>query len=181
MMGSRKGEAMRDVKRVAEPQAEFCAKAKAAKAGTKRAKVLKRICDLQRIYAETAWVQRYYCTQFKFWRFCRFAQCGRARACKGSAEACLKRSVDQVPRHEILKTRQNLLEAMPSHFGAVERKVRQMWPTEFWPRPVDPELVRVVAEARRRRQLDNDEWFALIHRHGPEGLGRRRRRASSFS
>jgi hypothetical protein len=88
------------------------------------------------------------------------------------ADACLKRSVDQVPRHEILQTRQKLLEATPRHFGAVERKVRQTWPTEFWPRPVDRDLVMALAEARRQRQLDK-EWFAQIQPYGPEGLGRR--------
>jgi hypothetical protein len=77
--------------------------------------------------------------------------------------------VDQVPRHEIWQTREKLLEATPRHFGAVERKVRQTWPTAFWPRPVDPEVVRALAEARRQRQLDK-EWFREIHPHGPEGL-----------
>lgn len=165
----RKGEAMRDRKSVEELQVKFRATAKAAKAGTMRAKVLTRIVDLQRIYAETAWVQRYYCTEFRFWRFCPFAPCRRARACKGDADACLKLSVDQVPRHEIWQTRQKLLEATPRHFGAVERKVRQTWPTAFWPRPVDPEVVRAIAEARRQRQLDK-EWFAQIQPCGPEGL-----------
>ena len=170
----RKGEAMRDLKSVEELQAKFRATAKAAKAGTMRAKVLTRIDDLQRVYAETAWVQRYYCTQFRFWRFCPFAPCRRARACKGDADACLKRSVDQVPRHEIWQTRQKLLEATPLHFGAVERKVRQTWPTAFYPRPVDPEVVRAIAEARRQRQLDK-EWFAQIQPCGPDGLGPRSR------
>jgi hypothetical protein len=165
----RKGEAMRDLKSVEELRTKFRAKAKAAKAGTMRAKVLKRIDALQRIYAETALVQRYYCTQFRFWRFCPFAPCRRARACKGDADACLKRSVDQVPRHEIWQTRQKLLEATPGHFGAVERKVRQTWPTDFWPRPVNRELVEALAAARRRRQLD-EQWFREIHPHGPEGL-----------
>ena len=173
MMVGRKGE-MRDLKSVEELQAKFRAKAKAAKAGTMRAKALKRIDDLQRVYAETAWVQRYYCTQFRFWRLCSLAPCRRARACKGDADACLKRSVDQVPRHEIWQTRQKLLEATPRHFGAVERKVRQTWPTEFWPRPVDWELVRTLAEAKRQRQLDK-EWFAQIHPCGPDGLVPRRR------
>ena len=73
----RKGEAMRDLKSVEDLQAKFRATAKAAKAGTMRAKVLTRIDALQRVYAETAWVQRYYCTQFRFWRFCPFAPCRR--------------------------------------------------------------------------------------------------------
>ncbi len=148
---------MRNLKSVGELQAKFRAtfraRAKAAKAGTMRTKVLKRIDELERLYAETAWVQRYYCTQFRFWRLCRFAPWRRARACKGDADACLKRSVDQVPRHEIWQTRQKLLEATPRHFGVVERKVRQTWPSDFWPRPVDRELLRALAEARRQRQL----------------------------
>jgi hypothetical protein len=45
----------------------------------------------------------------------------------------------------------------------------QTWPTEFWPRPVDRELVRALAEARRERQLDK-ELFAQIQPCGPEGL-----------
>ena len=152
---------MRDLKRGKEVQAKFRAIAKAAKAGTMRAKVLKRIVNLEQMYAEMESVQRYYCTQFRFWLFCRFAPCRRARACKGDADACLKRSVDQLPREEIWQTREKLLEATPRHFGAVERKVRQTWPTQFWPRPVDRELVRALAEARRQRQLDK-EWFARI-------------------
>ena len=144
----RKGEATRDLKSVEELQAKFLAKAKAAKAGTMRAKILTQIDDLQRVYAQTAWVQRYYCTQFRFWRFCPFPPCRRACACKGDADACLKRSVDQVPRHEVLQTREKLLEATPLHFAAVERKVRQTWPTEFWPRPVDRELVEGACRGR---------------------------------
>jgi hypothetical protein len=163
---------MRHLMSVEELGAKLRAQAKAAKAGTKRAKVLKRIVDLQRIYAETAWMQRYYCTEFRFWRFCRFAPCRRARACKGDADACLKRSVDQLPRHEILQTRQKLLEATPRHFGAVEFEVRKTWPTDFWPRPVNWELVRALAEAKRQRQLD-EEWFAEM---SDEGLVPRRGR-----
>jgi hypothetical protein len=160
---------MRERKTDEDFRAKLRAQAKAAKAGTRRARILKRIDALQRAHVEIARVARYYSTEFRFWRFCTFPACRRARACKGDADACLKRSINQVPRQEIWQTRQKLLEATPRHFGAVERRVRQMWPTAFWPRPVDPELVRAIAEARRQRRLD-DEWFAEIHPFGPEGL-----------
>lgn len=168
---------MRHLMSAEELRAKFRAQAKAAKAGTKRAKVLKRIVDLGRIYDETESVQRYYCTQFRFWRFCPFPPCRRARACKGDADACLKRSVDQVPRHEISQARQKLLEATPRHFGALERNIRQMWPAEFWPTPVNWEVVRALAEARRKREFEKQlsaEWAPF----GPEGLFQQRRRTS---
>ena len=156
-------------------QAKLRARAKAAKPGTKRAKVLKRIVELGRLHDEKEWVQRYYCTQFRFWRFCALPSCRRARACKGDPDACLKRSVDQVPHQEIWQTRQKLLEATPRHFGDVEFEVRQTWPTEFWPRPVNPEVVEALAAARRRRELE-EQWIGEIQPYDPEGLVPRRRR-----
>ena len=90
---------MRDLKSVEELQAKFRAKAKAAKAGTMRAKVLKRIDDWS-----GSTPRRRGCSVITARRFCPFAPCRRARACKGDADACLKRSVDQVPRHEIWQT-----------------------------------------------------------------------------
>jgi hypothetical protein len=161
---------MRKLKSAEEFQAQIRARAKAAKAGTKRAKVLKQIDHLQRAFAEKAWLKRYYSTQFGLWRFCAFALCRRARACKGDADACLKRSIYQVPRHVISHTRQKLLEATPRHFGAVERKIRQMWPTEFWPTPINWEVVRALAEGERKREID-ERWLAEI-----QPSPRRRRR-----
>jgi hypothetical protein len=157
-------------------QAVIRARAKAAKAGTQRAKVFKRIDYLNRLYTEIEWVQRYYCTLFRFWRFCGVKQCRRARACRGDEDACLKRSVDTVPHQEQLQARQELLEATPHHFGRVEHKVRRRMPNDFWRRSLNPLRVeKVLAEERRKRELD-EQWFEQMNPFGPDGLGRRRKR-----
>lgn len=165
---------MRNRKSAEDLAAILRARAKAAKPGTKRAKVLKEINALQRRDDETARVKRYYCTQFRFWRQCRFPPCRRARACKGDADACLKWSVDQVPRLEIRQTQQKLLQATPRHFGAVERRVRETWPTTFWPKRVVGELVRRLKEVRRQREFE-EELDAKMNPFGHEGLWPRRR------
>jgi hypothetical protein len=153
------------------------ARAKAERGKTTlRAKVRKRIDFLNRLYAETERVQRHYCTLFGFWRFCRVKQCHRARACRGDPDACLKRLVDKVPRQEQWQARQKLLEATPRQLGAVELKVRQRMPDDFWRRFVNPLRVeKAVAEERRRREIDK-HWFDDMHPFGPDGLGPRRRR-----
>jgi hypothetical protein len=170
----RKGEAKSIVKHDERFWATIRARAKAAKRGTEREKVFKQIIDQGRLYDSIEWVQRNYCTEFRFWRFCRLPPCRRARACKGDADACLKKSLDAVPRQEIWQTRQKLLNATPRHSGSVERRVRQTWPTEFWPRPVNPEVVRIIEDAERRRQLD-EELDKLWNPFGPDGMGPRRR------
>jgi hypothetical protein len=168
---------MRSQKSAEKWNAMFRAKAKAvAGKTTKRAKIIKRIDVLNRLYAETERVQRYYCTLFKFWRSCRVKQCRRERACSGDEDACLKRSVDTVPRQEQWQARQKLLEATPRHFGRVELKVRQQMPNGFWRRSVNPLLAeKAAADERRRRELD-EFWDDQMHPFGPDGLGPRRRR-----
>jgi hypothetical protein len=143
---------------------------------TKRAKVVKRIDFLNRLYAETERVQRSYCTVFKFWRFCQLRQCRRARACRGDPDSCLKRLIDTVPRQEQWQARQQLLEATPLHLGAIERKVRQQMPNEFWRQPANPLLLeKVVAGERRRREIEA-QWFDDMNPFGPDGMGRPRKR-----
>lgn len=146
---------MRRSRSLEEMNALYRAKAKAA-AGetTKRAKLWKRIDYSIRFFVERERVQRYYATFFRFWRFCHFAPCRRARACRGDADACLKRSVDGVPRMELRQARLKLLRATPRHIGKAELKVRQKEPTEFWRRPVDPAAVEAVARKKEEREME---------------------------
>jgi hypothetical protein len=121
--------------------AMFRAKANAVTRKTnKRAKTLRQIDSVNRLYAETERVQRHCCTLFRFRRFCSVKQCRRARACRSDPDACLKRFVDKVPHPEQWQARQKLLEATPRQLGAVELKVRQTMPNGFWRRSANPLL-----------------------------------------
>jgi hypothetical protein len=156
------------------------ARAKAVRGKTTElAKDRKRIDYLNRLYPAIEWVERYYSTELRFWRFCRHKPCLRARACRGDPEPCLKQSLHTVPRREILHARTKLLNATPLHIGAVELKVRKSWPSDFWRRPVsqaaiDAAMDKEIAEAKRRRQAD-EELDALWNPYGPDGMGPLRR------
>jgi hypothetical protein len=41
--------------------------------------------------------QHEYCDIFALWRECRYKPCGRAKACRGRALACLRRGIARVP------------------------------------------------------------------------------------
>jgi hypothetical protein len=143
---------------------------------TTRAKRIREIDYLNRAFEEEEQVKRYYCTEFRLWRCCQLKQCQRARACKGDPDQCLKQWVSQVPRQEQWQARQKLLEATPRQLGAVERKVRQRMPNDFWRRPANPLLVeKMVAEERRRREIEK-QWFDDMNPFGPDGMGRPHRR-----
>jgi hypothetical protein len=151
------------------------ARAKAVRGKTtKRAKTTKEIDYMIRRDAETERVQRYYNTEFRSWRFCRVKQCLRARACRGDPKACLARSMQRVPHREQWLARQKLMEATPLHIGAVERKVREKMPADFFPRPVDREVVEALARAQARREFEK-ELDELWNPYGPDGMGPRRR------
>jgi hypothetical protein len=150
-----KEKAMRRQRSEEEVQA-FCrtrAKSVAGKT-TKRAKMWKQIDYLNRRGDERKQVQRYYCTEFRLWRFCGLKQCQRARACEGDADACLKRSVWGVPPTERWQARLKLLEATPRHIGKAELEVRKTEPTEFWRRPVDPAVQEKIARAQEERERE---------------------------
>ena len=110
-----------------------------------------------RFVAEKAFVQRHYCTLFRFWRTCRLKPCRRERACKGDQHECLKLSVDGVPRHDQFDARQKLLQATPRNIAAPERAARDLMPNSFddsWGsfRPQDiPRGWKRLSERRSRR------------------------------
>jgi hypothetical protein len=112
-----------------------------------------------RFEAEKARVQRHYCTLFKFWRSCRCKPCRRARACMGDANACLKRSVHELPRRDLFAARQRLTAAIPRNCAAPEREARLFLPNESdhdWRCPLPPagwqRVSRRNKRARRRRR-----------------------------
>src|ERR1700761_8035821 len=94
-----------------------------------------------RFDAEKARVQRHYCTLFKFWRGCRSKPCRRARACMGDANACLKRSVNDISRRVLSAARRELTAAIPRNCAAPEREARLFMPNESdadWRCPLPP-------------------------------------------
>jgi len=160
-----------DPKSVENFNVEIRARAK-AEVGKKtlRARVLRGVDYLARFFTEKERMQRYYCTEFRFWRACDFRRCRRARACEGNPAQCLAPFMRWVPRPVQLAARKKMMEATPLHFGAIERKVRAMMPLDFWRRRRNPLLIEhEIAEARRRREFDktmDDSW----NPYGPDGL-----------
>ncbi len=84
-----------------------------------------------RFREEKAKLRRHYCTVFKFWRACRFKPCRCARACRGDAEACLKRGVGAISRDTQWEARQKILAETPASTGDPERAARQCMPSEL--------------------------------------------------
>ncbi len=84
-----------------------------------------------RFNAEKARLQRHYCNIFKFWRSCRFKPCRKARACRGDQNACLKQSVDSVPRTVQYQARQRILTAT-ANADSPERTAREFMPNDFY-------------------------------------------------
>jgi hypothetical protein len=84
-----------------------------------------------RVQAEVTALKRHYCSLFGFWRDCGFKLCRRARSCRGDQDACLKDSVDRVPRHIQFQARQDLLAKTPRHMAAPERAAREFMPSEL--------------------------------------------------
>jgi hypothetical protein len=153
------------------------ARAKAVRGKTtERAKIIKRIDFLNRQFDQLERVQRYYCTEFGFWRHCHYKPCRRARACRSNPSPCLLQSLHRVSRDEIRRARTKLLNAMPScRSGPVELMVSETWPTLFWERAVNPALLeKQEAEARRRREVA-EYLDALWNPYGPDGLAPVRR------
>jgi hypothetical protein len=85
-----------------------------------------------RFAAEKLLQQRRYCDAFRVWRTCRLKSCRRNAACRGDANACLKRAIARVPRIVQWQTRQTILEATPANLGAPERAARQCMPLDFY-------------------------------------------------
>jgi hypothetical protein len=85
-----------------------------------------------RFKEERAKLRRHYCTVFRFWRTCRFKPCKTARACRGDAYACLKRSAGTVSRTVQWDARQKILVATPACAGAPEREARQCMPYDLY-------------------------------------------------
>jgi hypothetical protein len=85
-----------------------------------------------RFKEERAKLRRHYCTVFRFWRTCRFKPCKTARACRGDAYACLKRSAGTVSRTVQWDARQKILAARPASGGAPERAARECMPSELY-------------------------------------------------
>ena len=84
-----------------------------------------------RFEAEKAKVARGYCTLFRFWGNCRLKLCRRIRACAGEPLACLRSSVDRIPRDRQFAARQALLESTPRNIAAPERAARDLMPNTF--------------------------------------------------
>jgi hypothetical protein len=78
-----------------------------------------------RFNAEKAALQRHYCTVFKFWLACPFKPCRKSRACRGEQYACLKRSIERVPRDIQFQARQRIMEATPATADPPERMARE--------------------------------------------------------
>jgi hypothetical protein len=107
--------------------------------------------------ATKAMMQRYYCTTFKFWVACPFKPCRKARRCCGDQNACLKRGIDQVPRHVQFRARQYLIKITPPDAGRGARTARQYMPLAFYEH-------EELAVAR-----------AAVLRTSPKGRGRAKR------
>ncbi|HET9320509.1 MAG TPA: hypothetical protein VFO27_12070 [Bryobacteraceae bacterium] len=106
-----------------------------------------------RFNAEKAWVQRHYCTLFKFWRTCRCKPCRRARACMGDPNACLKRCVGDLHRRELFNARQALVAATPRNCPAPEREARLFMANEAdfdWRCPLPPAGWQRVSQRHKR-------------------------------
>jgi hypothetical protein len=110
-----------------------------------------------RFEAEKAKVQRHYCTLFAFWRNCAFKPCGRAHACRGDLQECLKRSVHNVSRAEQFEAREKLLRATPRNLPAPELTARQLMLSSFddsagafAPRDIPLGWTRSAARRRQR-------------------------------
>jgi len=146
---------MRPAKSAEKKYAEFFARVKTgARKKNKHAKTYKLIEYQERLHNEKERVQRHYCTRFGFWRFCRFKPCRRARACKGDQDACLKRSVNRVPRREQYQAREELLKATPGHIGKAEITARSIMPNEFWPAPVAAKVAAALVRQKTQREFD---------------------------
>jgi hypothetical protein len=108
-----------------------------------------------RFDAEKARVQRHYCTLFKFWRTCRSKPCRRARACMGDANACLKRSANELPRRILSAARQQLTAATPRNCAAPEREARLFMANESdadWRCPLPPAGWQRTSQRNKRRR-----------------------------
>jgi hypothetical protein len=85
----------------------------------------------ERLAIEKALQQRRYCNAFALWRTCRDKRCRRQGACCGDANACLKRSLAEVPHNVQWRVRETILDATPANIGAPERQARQCMPRDL--------------------------------------------------
>jgi hypothetical protein len=85
---------------------------------------------MERHNGEVARLRGHYCNLFKFWRTCPVKLCRRARSCRGDQQACLKRFIGTVPRHEQFQARRRILAATsPAH--SPERTARENMANEL--------------------------------------------------
>ncbi len=96
----------------------------------------------RRFAAESAALQREYCTTFKFWRACPVRACRKARRCVGDESACLRRGLDEVPRLVQWRARQHLIASTPGGAGPPERMARACMPADL-----------LDLQARREREI----------------------------
>ena len=88
-----------------------------------------------RYAAEKALQQRRYCDAFRLWLRCRLKACRRNAACRGDANACLKRAVDRIPRAWQWQARQTILKSTAANLGGPERAARHCMPLDFYLAP----------------------------------------------
>ena len=105
----------------------------------------------QRFDAEAQAQLRRYCDVFKQWQSCRMPRCGRARACRGEARACLAAALARVPRARQWRARQDILEATAVNFGRPEREARMLMPRELWEKTQPPDPFTWVKKLEQRR------------------------------
>jgi hypothetical protein len=85
---------------------------------------------MERHNGEVARLRGHYCNLFKFWRTCPVKLCRRMRSCRGDQQACLKRCIGTVPRHEQYQARLRILAATsPAH--SPERTARENMANEL--------------------------------------------------
>jgi hypothetical protein len=102
------------------------------KAGFKRMRKADPAAYARRVALEKLELQRHYCDAFAVWRRCGQPACHRLERCRGRAEACLKRALDDVPRDVQTRARQRIVAAMPKNIGAPEREARLCMPRELY-------------------------------------------------
>jgi hypothetical protein len=77
-------------------------------------------------------LQRRYCDAFALWRHCERALCRRRQSCTGDADACLRRTIDDVPQDVQRRARSDIIGNTPRNIGLPEREARLRMPRDFY-------------------------------------------------
>jgi hypothetical protein len=102
------------------------------KAGFKRKPKASPVEYARRFALEKLALRRRYCEAFALWRRCGQSICRRQQSCRGDANACLKRALDQVPRDVQSRARDDIIAAMPRNIGAPGREARLCMPADLF-------------------------------------------------